>query len=142
MAYADSDWYEDILDRKITMGYIFMVAGAPISWCSTKQKVVALSTCEAEYIGACLVACQPSWLSSVLMDLGMKERNEVERMLDSKSAIDLTRNHVSHGRSKHIETRYHYIRQQVAEGRIKLTHCRTNEQLADIMTKASKKERF
>ncbi|XP_019460008.1 PREDICTED: uncharacterized protein LOC109359768 [Lupinus angustifolius] len=72
MAYSESDWCGDILDRKSTVGYVFIIAGAPISWCSKKQKVVAFSSCEAEYIAACSTAYQASWLSSVLMELGMK----------------------------------------------------------------------
>ncbi|XP_057432268.1 secreted RxLR effector protein 161-like [Lotus japonicus] len=58
VAYSDSDWCGDLVDRKSTMRYILTFAGAPISWCSKKQSVVALSTCEAEYISACSVACQ------------------------------------------------------------------------------------
>ena len=62
VAYSDSDWCGDVLDRRSTMGYIFMIAGVPISWSSKKQSVVALSTCEAEYIAACSTTCQASWL--------------------------------------------------------------------------------
>ncbi|OIV96943.1 hypothetical protein TanjilG_00525 [Lupinus angustifolius] len=76
------------------------------------------------------------------MELDIKEENGVELLVDSKSAIDFARNHVSHGRSKHIETKCHYLRQQVAEGMIKLIHCKTKMQLADMMTKALRIGRF
>ncbi|CAL0299548.1 unnamed protein product [Lupinus luteus] len=142
MAYSDSDWCGDIVDMKSTKGYIFMVAGAPISWCSQKERVVALSTCEAEYIAACAASCQTIWLSSLLLELGVEHGDMVELFIDSKFAIDLAKNPVSHGRCKHIKTRYYYIRQQVEEGMIKLTHCKSELQLADIMTKPLKVDRF
>jgi len=66
----------------------------------------------------------------------------VELLVDSKSAIDLAKNPVSHGRSKHIDTKYHFLRDQVSRRSIKLKHCRTKLQLADVMTKALKYERF
>ena len=142
VAYSDSDWCGDVLDRRSTMGYIFMIAGAPISWSSKKQSVVALSTCEAEYIAACSTTCQASWLSSLLQELGIITGMAIELLVDSKSAIDLARNPVSHDRSKHIETKFHFLRDQVAKGKVKLVHCRTEVQLADIMTKALKADRF
>ncbi|RZB69615.1 Retrovirus-related Pol polyprotein from transposon RE1 [Glycine soja] len=125
VAYSDSDWCGDVLDRRSTMGYIFMIVGAPISWSSKKQSVVALSTCEAEYIAACSAACQASWLFSLLQELGVITGMAIELLVDSKSAIDLARNPVSHDRSKHIETKFHFLRDQVAKGKVKLVHCRT-----------------
>jgi len=142
VAYSDSDWCGDLLDRRSTMGYVFTIAGAPISWCSKKQTVVALSTCEAEYIAACSAACQALWLSSLIQELKVETGSVVELFVDNKSAIDLAKNPVSHGRSKHIETKFHFLRDQVSKGRIKLTYCKTELQLADIMTKALKGERF
>ncbi|KAG5028152.1 hypothetical protein JHK87_011666 [Glycine soja] len=102
----------------------------------------ALSTCEAEYIAACLVACQASWLFSLLQELGVIIGMAIELLVDIKSAIDLARNPVSHDRSKHIETKFHFLRDQVAKGKVKLVHCRTEVQLAEIMTKALKANRF
>nr|KYP40196.1 Copia protein [Cajanus cajan] len=66
----------------------------------------------------------------------------VDLLVDSKSAIDLAKNPVSHGRSKHIDTKFHFLRDQVSKGRIRLQHCRSEKQLADIMTKSMKSERF
>lgn len=124
------------------MGYVFLICGAPVSWCSKKESVVALSTCEAEYIAACSAACQAVWLSTLLRDLKVAIGETVELQVDNKSAIDLAKNPVSHGRSKHIETKFHFIREQVSKGKIKLKHCGTDLMIADIMTKALKIERF
>lgn len=142
VAYSDSDWCGDLLDRRSTMGYVFLICGAPVSWCSKKESVVALSTCEAEYIAACSAACQAVWLSTLLRDLKVAIGETVELQVDNKSAIDLAKNPVSHGRSKHIETKFHFIREQVSKGKIKLKHCGTDLMIADIMTKALKIERF
>lgn len=142
LSYSDSDWCGDIMDRKSTMGYIFLLAGAPVSWCSRKQSVVALSTCEAEYISACFAACQGIWLSSLLEELRAGIGTQIDLLVDNKSAIDLAKNPVSHGRSKHIETKFHYLRQQVEAGKIKLVYCKTDLQLADVLTKALKIEKF
>lgn len=142
IAYSDSDWCGDLMDRKSTMGYIFTFAGAPISWSSKKQSVVALSTCETEYIAACAAACQALWLSSLLQELQIVSSTAIDLLVDNKSAIDLSRNPVSHGRSKHIEIKFHFLRDQVTKGKIKIQHCSTELQLADIMTKALKVERF
>ncbi|XP_057452665.1 secreted RxLR effector protein 161-like [Lotus japonicus] len=142
VSYSDSDWCGDIMDRKSTMGNIFLLGDAPVSWCSKKQPVVALSTCEAEYISACFAACQAVWLSSLLEELKAGFGSKIEFLVDNKSAIDLAKNLVSHGRSKHIETKFHYLRQQVDSGKIKIEYCPTDSQLADILTKGLKIEKF
>jgi len=101
-----------------------------------------LSTCEAEYIAACASACQALWLSSLLEELKVFTGEAVDLLVDSKSAIDLAKNPMSHYRSKHIDTKFHFLRDQVSKGKIKLQHCKTEKQLADIMTKSLKSERF
>nr|KYP47010.1 Retrovirus-related Pol polyprotein from transposon TNT 1-94 [Cajanus cajan] len=88
--------------RRSTMGQVFLLSGSPISWSSKKQTVVALSTCEVEYIAACAAACQALWISSLLKELTVFTGEAVDLLVDSKSAIDLAKNPVSHGRSKHI----------------------------------------
>src|SRR5206468_2100775 len=100
-------WSGDVDDRRSTSGYIFFTYGAPISWSSKKQEVVALSTCEAEYISACETAQQGAWLTSLFAELGCSQFTNLKLLIDNKSAIDLAKNPVSHGRSKHIETRFH-----------------------------------
>ncbi|XP_017420329.2 uncharacterized mitochondrial protein AtMg00810-like [Vigna angularis] len=141
-SYSDADWCGDKEDRKSTAGYIFFMGGTPISWSSRKEPVVALSSCEAEYIAACEATCQATWLGFLLEGLKIELTGRVRLLVDNKSAIDLAKHPASHGRSKHIETRFHYIREQVSSGRLDVVHCRSEDQLADILTKALKSERF
>jgi len=81
----------------------------PISLCSKRQSVVALSSCEAEYIASAKVACQSLWWESVLEELRLEYKKPVQLQVDNKSAIDLSKNPFSHGKSKHIETKYHFF---------------------------------
>ncbi|KAG4961707.1 hypothetical protein JHK82_038393 [Glycine max] len=107
-----------------------------------KQTVVTLSTGKAEYIAMCSTACQALWLTSLLNELKVSVGNVVDLLVDNKSTIALAKNPVSHGRSKHIDTKFHFLRDQVNKGKVKLKHCKIEVQLADIMTKSLKIERF
>ncbi|KAG2397159.1 Retrovirus-related Pol polyprotein from transposon RE1 Retro element 1 [Vigna angularis] len=142
IGFTDSDHGGDCVERKSTSGYLFMLNGSPISWCSKKQPVVALSSCEAEYIAGSYAACQGVWLEEILKELMIPVTTPLLLKIDNVSAINLSKNPVSHGRSKHIEVRYHFLRDMVNKGRIALTYCNTEAQLADIFTKAVKINRF
>ena len=136
IGYSDSDLAGDTDDRKSTSSLIFFLGSNPISWCSQKQKVVALSSCEAEYIVACAAACQGVWLGPLLADLLKTEVKKVVLKIDNQSAITLSKNSVHHERSKHIDTRFHYIRDCVESGMIEIQHVCTEDQHADILTKS------
>jgi transposase InsO family protein len=135
VGYSDSDMAGDVDDRKSTTGFVFFLGSNLISWTSRKQMVVALSSCEAEYIAAASAACQGVWLRSLLADLLNQNPDKVMISIDNKSTISLCKNPVHHNRSKHIDTRFHYIRECVEEGKIIVEHVGTNDQLADILTK-------
>ncbi|WVZ09086.1 hypothetical protein V8G54_022432 [Vigna mungo] len=135
-------YLKDQVDRKSTYGYLFKLMGAPVSRCSRKQSVVALSSCEAEYISATETACQCTWIEAILQELKIVKCRPTRLKIDNKSAIDLAKNPISHGRSKHIETKYHYLREQVSKGKLELSYCKTDEQEADIFTKALRQSRF
>lgn len=132
----------DIDDRKSTSGIVFFLAGNPVTWQTAKQRVVALSSCEAEYIAAAAAACQGVWLARLLTDMIGTESGAPELLVDNQSAVTLSKNPVFHERSKHIDVRYHYIRECVDEGRIIIDYTATEEQLADILTKALGRVRF
>jgi hypothetical protein len=121
---------------------VFLLGGAPIAWCSKKESVVALSSCEAEYIAASLCACQAIWMENLLGEIMGESHDAIEMKIDNMSAINLAKNPVSHGRSKHIEMRFHYLREQVSNGKLVLKHCRSEDQIADIMTKAVQTDVF
>jgi hypothetical protein len=140
--YSDSDHAGDIDDRKSTGGVLFFYGQSPVAWQSTKQKVVALSSCESEYIAATAAACQGVWLRRLYCELMGCKIGATELRVDNKSAIALMKNPVFHDRSKHIDTRYHYIRQCVENGSIDAQFVRTEDQLSDILTKALARVQF
>ncbi|GAU30981.1 hypothetical protein TSUD_104950 [Trifolium subterraneum] len=142
IAYTDSSWCGDIEDRKSTAGYVFLLGGAPIAWSSNKESVVALSSCEAEYIAASLCACHTIWLANLIEEIMGEDHGVVKMRINNISTINLAKNPVAHGKSKHIEMRFHYLREQVSNGRICVEHCKSEDQIADIMTKAVQTEIF
>jgi len=134
--YSDSDLAGDVNDRKSTGGVIFFLGDGPISWQSCKQKVVALSSCEAEYIAAATATCQGVWLARLLADLLDVEAGAPVLRVDNKSAISLIKNPVHHDRTKHIDVKYHYVRECAERGLINIQFIGMAEQLGDIFTKA------
>nr|GEW24201.1 uncharacterized mitochondrial protein AtMg00810-like [Tanacetum cinerariifolium] len=103
----------DIDDGRSTIGHVFYFDASPITWCSQKQTTVALSLCEAEFMAATAAACNAIWLKELLAKVTGLERQNVIIRVDNKSAIALSKNPVFHGRSKHIHTQYHFIRECV-----------------------------
>ena len=142
VGYFDSDWAGSIDDRKSTSGYIFCLGSKMISWSSKKQKSIALSSAEAEYIAATDAACEAVWLRRVLLDLQQPQVQPTIIYCDNMSAIALSKNPVFHAKSKHIELRHHFIRDLVNKEEIILKYVGTNEQAADFLTKAVTIEKF
>uniref|UniRef100_A0AAV1UKJ8 Integrase catalytic domain-containing protein n=1 Tax=Peronospora matthiolae TaxID=2874970 RepID=A0AAV1UKJ8_9STRA len=137
--YSDADWAGDLTDRKSTSGYTFMLLGAPVSWGSKKQPSVSLSTTEAEYIALSLAIQEGKWIHRLLCEIVMAANEEGPELMiheDNQSCIKMTKNPVNHGRAKHIDIKYHHIRDEVKRGEVKLKYCETAVMLADIMTKA------
>lgn len=103
---------------------------------------MALSSCEAEFMAATTVACQGIWLQRGLREIIETDPGPVILYIDNRSAIDLAKNPVFHGRSKHIDVRYHFIRDCVEQGLIVIKHINTSDQHADILTKALSAAKF
>ena len=103
---------------------------------------MTISSAEAEYVVGTSIACQAVWMRRVLKDLMHQQDQSTTIYCDNKSTIALSKNHVFHKRKKHIDTRYHFIRELVNNGEISLEHCRSKDQLADIFTKALPQEQF
>lgn len=142
LGYVDSDYARDADDKKSTSGYAFMLGKGAVSWASKKQPIVTLSTTEAEFVAAAYGACQAVWQRNILEEIGFIQREETVLFCDNSSTIKLSKNPVLHGRSKHIHVRYHFLRELVNEGVIKLEYCSTAEQISDIMTKTVTLEVF
>jgi hypothetical protein len=141
-AYADSDYAGDVDDRKSTSGFVFMLGTGAVSWSSKKQPVVTLSTTEAEFIAVASCACQGVWLRRILGNIGLEQVTNTVIYCDNNSAIKLSKNPVLHGRSKHIDVRFHFLRDLTRDGVVELVYYNTQEQIADIMTKPLKLEAF
>ncbi|KAJ0440609.1 putative RNA-directed DNA polymerase [Helianthus annuus] len=140
--YTDSDWANCVEDRKSLSANLFSIGTGAVSWCSKKQEVVALSTTEAEYIAATAASCQATWLRKILIELGQEQKEATPIFCDNMSTVFLSKNQAYHGRSKHIDIKYHFIRNLVEGGQIELKSCYTEEQVADILTKPLCAEQF
>ncbi|TXG51085.1 hypothetical protein EZV62_023609 [Acer yangbiense] len=136
------DYAGDLEDRKSTSGYVFMLSSGAVSWSSKKQPVVTLSTTEAEFVAAASCACQVVWMRRILEKLGHTQGDSTTIFCDNSSTIKLSKNPVMHGRSKHIDVRFHFLRDLTKEGAVELIHCGTQDQVADVMTKPLKLDLF
>jgi len=134
--YSDSDLAGDLDHRRSTGGMAFYLNDSLITWCSHKEKTVALSSCEAEFMAATAAPMQAMWLRNLLSELTRTKPKKVTLFVDNNSAIQLMKNPVFHGRSKHIDIKYHYIRECVERGEIVVKRVSTLEQKADSLTKA------
>lgn len=140
--YSDSDHAGSLDDRRSTGGVSFYLNDSQVTWISQKQRCVALSTCEAEFMEATAAACQGIWLKNLLCQISDRKTGPVVIYIDNRSAIDMARNPVFHGSSKHIGIWYHFIRECVERGEVVVKYICSEEQKADILTKALRSARF
>lgn len=134
-AYSDASYAEDRVDRRSTSGYHCMGNGGAISWCSRRQDIITLSSFEAEYVALTETCKEVTHLSRIAHAFDMEVPEAITIKTDSQSCIAAIKNHTYSNRAKHIDTRYHYIRQEVTAERIKLEYCPTDINVADMMTK-------
>ncbi|GJR83111.1 hypothetical protein Tco_0153896 [Tanacetum coccineum] len=140
-AFSDADHAGCLDTRKSTSGGIQFLGDKLVSWMSKKQDCTAMSSAEAEYVALSASCAQVMWMRTQLQDYGFNY-NKIPLYCDSQSAIAISCNPVQHSRTKHIHTRYHFIKEQVENGIIELYFVRTEYQLADMFTKALPEERF
>ncbi|GJV85503.1 hypothetical protein Tco_1525401 [Tanacetum coccineum] len=141
IVYADSDHAGDYIDRKRTSGVCTFVGCCLTSWFSKKQTALAISTTEAEYVSAKKTCQQALWMKQALADYDIK-LDYIPVLCDNKGAIDLSRNPVLHSRTKHIEIRLHFLRDNVQKGNITIDKVNSEDNIADILTKPLKREPF
>ncbi|QRV78044.1 Retrovirus-related Pol polyprotein from transposon TNT 1-94 [Ceratobasidium sp. AG-Ba] len=142
VGYSDADWAQNILDRKSISGVIFTLAGAAICWISKKQPTVALSSMEGEYMALSLAVRHGLWIKMFFEELGFPLESTLSIYTDNTAAIALAHDPQFHARSKHIDTRHHFLREHVTRKTIELSHIPGNENLADLFTKALPRPRF
>ncbi|KAG6489640.1 hypothetical protein ZIOFF_050916 [Zingiber officinale] len=112
------------------------------SWCSKKQEIVAQSTTEAEFVAAKSVVNQAIWLRKLLNDMSYIMEKEIKVSVDNQAALAISKNPVFHGKTKHFNVKYYYLREVQQMGEVELIYCTTEDQLADIFTKSFHQSRF
>jgi hypothetical protein len=134
--WVDADFAADLDTRRSHTGYLLMLNGGPISWKSTKQKSVSLSTAESEWYAASEAGKEIIYLRRILDDFGFEQKDPTTLYEDSRAVICMAENPVNRKSSRHIDTRRHFIGELVAAGTVKLADCRTDEMVADALTKS------
>ncbi|XP_062100355.1 secreted RxLR effector protein 161-like [Humulus lupulus] len=136
VGYFDDDYAGDHDTRRSTTGYMFMLGSGMISWCSKRQPTVSLSTTEAEYRTEAMAAQESTWLIQLMKDLHQPIDYAMPLYYDNQSAIPLAENPVFHARTKHMEVHYHFLREKFLQDEILMKQVKTDEQVADLFTKA------
>lgn len=136
IAYSDSDWAGDRDDRRSTTGYTFILSGSSIAWATQKQRTIALSSTEAEYMALTECSKHAQWTISLLKQLSFEVDLPIDIFCDSEGARSIASNNVDHKRTKHIDIKHHYIREKINEGTINVNEVNSKDNLADILTKA------
>ena len=136
--FIDSDYAGDLDNRKSTSGYVFMMGAGAISWSSKKQPIVTLLSTNAKFVVATTCAYQAIWLKKILKELHFKDDGPTQIYCDNSLAIKLSKNPVLHGQSKHIDVKYHFLRDLTNDGVINLIYYKNEDQITDILTKPLK----
>lgn len=135
LAYSDSDWAENRFDRKSHSGFYCKANGGAIAWRCKKQDIVALSSAEAEYVALSETCKELMWIDKIARHLGMEISEPITVLSDSQSAIAMTVNQKFSHRTKHIDARYHFVKDVIERGIVKLMYHPTSTNVADMMTK-------
>lgn len=133
--YSDSDCAGDPDSRRSTTGFVFLLAGGAVSWKSQLQSSTSLSSVEAEYVALCSAAREAVWMRQLLSDVGHAQHAPTRICADNRGCIAIANHNRSDSRTKHIDVKYHYTREQIKEKRIDLTHVPTGDMVADSLTK-------
>lgn len=139
--FVDADWANCQIDRRSYTGFAFVFNNAAICWESKKQRTVALSSTEAEYMALTEATKESMYLGKFFLELGLQELSKISIKIDNQSALMLARNAVFHARSKHIDIRYHFVREVLKDKNIDIERVSTEDMAADILTKGLPKSK-
>ena len=140
--FTDADWAGNPNDRKSTAGYFTFVGGNLVTWRSKKQKVVALSSAEAEFRGIKSGLTEILWLRKLMTELDLRPALPCRLFCDNKAAISISENPVQHDRTKHVEVDRHFIKENIEAKVVEMPYVKSEDQLADILTKAVNSKSF
>jgi hypothetical protein len=140
--YTDADHGGNPDNGRSTGGYAVIIGGGAVSWSSRLQSVVSLSTTEAEYIAAVEAGKEIIWMRNLLTEFGFTPSSPSHLLIDNNSAVTVAKNPEHHGRMKHLDLRYHWLRDIVEAGLISPIHVPTSSQAADIFTKPLKRQKI
>ena len=135
IGFCDSDYAADETTRRSTTGFVVSIGNSPVSWVSRLQKSVALSTCESEYMAMTDCLKDIIWFQKLLKDLDIPVQLPTKIKSDNQGAIQLTKDPRNHKRTKHIDVRYHFIRDSQDQGDVKLEYIPTQDNPSDMLTK-------
>ena len=141
--YSDSDWASQAHRHSISR-FVFFIGTGAVSWSSKKQPIVTLSSTEAEYVALTHSSKDIIWIHKLLNELALVFSSTLPTTLfcDNQGAIRLSKDSTFHGRTKHIDVHFHFIRQTVSQGHINLTYCPTDDMIADTFTKPLARYKF
>ena len=135
VAYCDADWGGDKADRKSTTGYCVYMNDNLISWNTKKQVTVALSTAEAELMAIVEAVKEVKWMSQLLTEMNVNVKMPISIYTDNQAAIKIAQHDIEHDRTKHIDIKYHFIRDEINNKQVAINWIRTERQVADVFTK-------
>ena len=142
IGYLDADWGENRDARRSTTGFVFLMADGAVTWTSRMQKTVARSSTEAEYMALSEACSEVAWLTSLQREIGYRPNFPVPLVSDNQGGIFLAINPAHDRRLKHVDIRYHFIREYVESKRVNIVYISTDEMIADILTKPLGRTKF
>lgn len=135
-AFSDADYASEIDKRRSCSGFVVKLAGGAINWHSKRQEIVAVSSTEAEYIALSTTAKEMLYLNQFMFELTNVNIEPSKIYVDNTSSINLAKNAAYHDRTKHIDVRYHHLRDSIERKKIEVEFVSTNENIADALTKS------
>lgn len=141
VAYSDSDWASEESERRSCTGYLFKIGTGAITWYSARQKTIALSSTEAEYMALAAAAQEAIWIRQLCQEINYELNGPVTIFVDNSSAIKLAKSDGYRKRTKHIDLKYHFIREKIENKILDVKYCKTELMVADVLTKPVSKEK-
>jgi hypothetical protein len=141
-AFTDSDWANCLDTCRSVSGYVCSLGSGTVSWAACKQKVVAASTCEVEYVAAFEAAKECIWLRTLLNAIGYQQKLPMIISCNNNATKTLSEDPLLHSRIKHIDIKYHFLREHVQSGNLNITYVNTHYNVADMFTKVLDAKQF